>query len=343
MEIKAYETKYPDRISVDSPTLNIGRKPSKLQHAVCYSHPMQSLNRCHYIMDVFNWATNLCEEYGNGLEFVTEYKIDGVAICVTYNNGKLKNAHTRGDGHYGTGVTEHILKVNGLKHEISFNGDLVLRGEAYITKTDFDHVNSQRIKSRLKPIKSQVGAVSGAFALLDPEEFGKRNISVTFFGIEKISEAKGTPKTQEELHCFFRQIGIPTFGIVRKCSTPGEIVLELEHAPEEKIQAHGVVIKVNDFAMQDKIGYRSFCPSWSIAYMWKGPTSVTTVKEITMIRNTQSPTVAVKVSPVVVSGIEVKNIRLSMREFAILQIKEGDAVRVYLKSGCYPGIAEAIR
>ena len=330
------EQEHPEYGSADSPSLKIGDEPVEAFAQVEHRVAMISIDNVYdeeSLREFDQRVRRLLDD--RQPEYTIEYKIDGVALALIYENGRLVRGVTRGDGRVGDDVTHNARTIGGVPLRLS--GDdwppvLEVRGEAYIANSDFARIVARQKQEGEQPFKNPRNATSGALKSLDPKNCRKRKLR---FFAHSIGDTDGVDwNNHMQYLARLREYGIP--------ETPGTKLLPdldrtLEHAGsmmealhELDFEVDGLVIKVNSFAMRNELGATSKSPRWVIAYKWERYEAETRVRRITIqVGKTGALTPVASLEPVEIAGTTVSRASLHNRdEIDRLGIQQGDWVIV---------------
>ncbi|MHC4876459.1 MAG: NAD-dependent DNA ligase LigA [Planctomycetota bacterium] len=333
--LEELEAEHPEFASADSPTQKVGGAPiegfSTIEHRV----PMISIDNVYDEPSLREFDVRIRKLLDAQPEYTIEYKIDGVALALIYENGHLTQAVTRGDGRVGDDVTHNARTVGGVPLRLNSDSPpavVEIRGEAYIANSDFAHIRAEQERDGEQPFANPRNATAGALKNLDPKICAKRRLRFFAHGIgytEGISHEKHTDYLGD-----LRAFGVPT--------SPGttafpDIDSLLEHAQgmmeslhELDFEVDGLVIKVNSFAQRDTLGFTSKAPRWVIAYKWERYEGTTRVEAIDIqVGKTGALTPVAHLEPVEIAGTTVSRSSLHNRdEIERLGIRVGDWVVV---------------
>jgi len=330
------EEAHPEYDSPDSPTHKVGDEPiegfTQVEHRVA----MISIDNVYDEGSLREFDQRIRKLLDDRQpEYTIEYKIDGVALALVYENGRLVQGVTRGDGRVGDNVTHNARTMGGVPLRLSGRNHpavIEVRGEAYIANSDFAHIVAEQEKNGEQPFKNPRNATSGALKSLDPKTCRQRKLR---FFAHSIGYTEGASwDNHTDYLKTLKQFGIP--------DTPGTALLPdlaetLEHAQgmmdalhELDFEVDGLVIKVNNFALRDELGATSKAPRWVIAYKWERYEAKTQVREITIqVGKTGALTPVANLEPVEIAGTTVSRASLHNRdEIDRLGIREGDWVIV---------------
>ena len=268
-ELKELENKYPVFKTPDSPTQRVGSVSEKFfQHT--HKYRLYSLDNTYNEEELKRWYERVCKEYNKELELVCELKIDGLAIALTYNEGLFSLGVTRGDGVTGEEITQNLKTIKAIPLKLFEPKSLEVRGEIYMPKSSFEKLNEEALASGDKVFANPRNAASGSLRQLDSSITAKRDLSMfTYTGIFENSEDKQI-KTHYDGMMYLKKLGFkvnPNIRLVKNiqgaidyCNEWATKRFDLDYATD------GVVIKVNDFAIQKDLGYTSRAPKWATAF-----------------------------------------------------------------------------
>ncbi|WP_437229401.1 NAD-dependent DNA ligase LigA [Planctomicrobium sp. SH661] len=335
-ELEELERKYPELDSPDSPTHKVGGEPidgfSTIEHRV----PMLSIDNVYTEEELREFDARVRKLLGvEQVEYAVEYKIDGVALSLIYENGMFLQAVTRGDGRRGDDVTSNARTVRGVPLRLETDSPperLEIRGEAYISNSDFAHLRAEQVARNEEPYANPRNTTAGAMKLLDPKLCAARRVRFLAHGVGDLT---GIPATNhiEFLH-WLRSAGVPTTPRAEK-RLGIEATLELcqkmmESIHELEVEVDGLVVKVNTFDQRQELGNTSKSPRWLIAYKWEKYEALTQVESIEIsVGKTGTLTPLAHLKPVLIAGSTISRTSLHNRdEIARLGLKVGDWIIV---------------
>ncbi len=335
-ELKQLEQQNPELQSPDSPTQRVGDAP--VDHLVQVPHkvPMLSIDNTYSREELkayFERTEKLLE--GESIEWVMEYKIDGVAASVRYEQGVMKLALTRGNGIVGDDITHNIRTVRDLPLRTA-GGEtpevLEVRGEVYMTNADLADLNLRQIEAGLEPYKNTRNVTAGTIRLLDPSIAATRNLRFFCHGVGETSGL--TAKSHMEFLREVGKLGIPPTPEVQlfkgsQAALTRVAMLE-EDMPDLPFEVDGIVFKVNDFDQRERLGMRSKSPRWLIAYKFERYEAVTKLESISVqVGKTGAITPVAHLTPVEIADTTVSRASLhNADEIERLDVREGDVVVV---------------
>lgn len=331
-ELEELEKEYPEFIQPNSPTQRVGDTSSDdgLEDIV-YQTPMLSL------ADVFNQEELLefdqrIKKEGFNPEYVCELKIDGVASNVSFTNGEFTLGSTRGNGLVGKNITNNMLTIKSLPKRLKNNLTIELRGEVYMKKSVFNYLNSEKEKKGEAPFKNPRNAASGSIKQLNPKVTKERMLDV--FNYTVVDPKNYGLNTQSEALEFLSENGFSVNPHYRLCKNIYEVFDYIDEWKDKRkeldYETDGVVIKVNNFDMQEAIGYTIKTPKWAIAYKFPALEVETKLLNIIFtVGRTGNITPNALLEPVMIAGSLVQRATLNNEDFIKdRDIRIGDTVLV---------------
>ncbi len=325
-KLQHLEEQYPEHITGDSPTQRVAKGLSEKFPAVSHLVPMLSLDNTYNADDLRDWDRRCKELAGtDDIEYCAEPKYDGASISLIYENGQLVRGATRGDGVMGEEVTTNIRQIRSVPLSAAFTKDNInqieIRGEVVINKDVFAAYNTQRISEGLSPLANPRNAASGTLRILDPAEVGKRKLSAILYHISYYTQT-GDSVVPEALQTHYGslnwlyQLGFPTPVHEMKRFRSIDEVIDFCAAFEARrddlpYEVDGLVIKVNNFLLQDKMGMTTHHPRWAVAYKFKARQATSKLLRVEFqVGRTGSVTPVAKIEPVPIGGVTVSSISL---------------------------------
>lgn len=333
-ELEKLEAKYPQLITGDSPTQSVGGEASQTFQPSVHLEKMMSLDNVFSMEDLDSWL----DKAGGG-PFLCELKIDGLAINLRYEKGKLVSAATRGDGTVGEDVTRNVMTVKGIPHQLSGKAipEVVeIRGEVFYALEDFAKLNKSLIDQGKAPFANPRNSASGSLRQKDSSVTASRPLQMIVHGVGALQE--DSVKAQSDLYQQLKSWGLPTSSRYKVYKTAKEVkhyIKDFEakrHTLEHEID--GVVIKVDEFSKQQSLGFTSRAPRWAIAYKYPPEQVNTKLLDIKVsIGRTGRATPYAVLDPIRVAGSEVEFATLHNQEVVAAKgILIGDTV-VLRKAG----------
>ena len=350
-ELESLEKQYPDLVTPNSPTQKVGSdlagptEPTKEFEQFPHRYPMLSLGNTYDIPEVEAFAERARKGIGNSFTISCELKFDGTAICLTYRNGKLFRALTRGDGSVGDDVTSNVRQISNIPQELKVPDGFIpsqtlphpwpeefeIRGEIYMPWSAFDRLNEERTKDEEQPFANPRNAASGSLKLLDSRMVANRGLECTLYHVL----GEDLPfETHEKALDAAAGWGLPVSEHRRIFKTIEEVEDYINTWDTERktlpFATDGIVIKVNELAYQEELGYTAKFPRWAVAYKFKAEQALTKLISIDyQVGRTGAVTPVANLEPVHLSGTVVKRASLhNAEQMQILDIHIGDYVYV---------------
>ena len=325
----------------DSPTRRVGGEPVKAFSRHEHIARLYSLDKAvteDELDAFFTRVSKVCPD----AEYTVEYKFDGLTMCLTYEDGKFVRATTRGNGTVGEDVTAQALTIRSFPLAIGYKGTLEAKGEAIIRLSVLEEYN----RTAKEPLKNARNAAAGAIRNLDPAVTAARRPEILFYDVNYMSD--GMPATQEEAVAFLEREGFKTFRHTVLCKTPQEVkdaiaAIDLSRKRID-VLTDGAVIKVNDFAAREKLGYTDKFPRWAIAFKFEAEEAVTAVRKVIwQVGRTGKLTPLAEVDPVELAGATVRKATLNnLGDIRRKDIKVGSKVLIRRSNEVIPEILGAV-
>ena len=353
-ELEALEKEYPELARPDSPTHKVGSGLSssysgferkKEFEQFPHRYPMLSLGNTYDISEVQSFADRAAKSIGNAFTYSCELKFDGTAICLTYRNGSLFRALTRGDGAVGDDVTSNVKMISNIPQKLSLPAGFMqtadnkypwpdefeIRGEIYMPWAAFDRLNEERLRDEEQPFANPRNAASGSLKLLDSKEVANRGLECTLYHM--LGESLPFATHEEALNAA-QSWGLPVSDKRRICRTTEDIEGFISYWDTERknlpFATDGIVIKVNELPYQEELGFTAKFPRWATAYKFKAEQALTKLLSIDyQVGRTGAVTPVANLEPVQLSGTVVKRASLhNADQMQLLDIHIGDYVYV---------------
>ncbi len=349
-ELKDIEDRYPHLITSDSPTQRVGAAPVEAFGLVEHPVPLLSLSNAFSDEDLIAWYQRSLKLLdGQAFDMVCELKMDGLAIALTYIDGKLVTGATRGDGSKGENVTENIRTVRSIPLSISQNAPprFEVRGEVFISKAGFEKLNRNRTEEGQQLFANPRNAAAGSLRQLDPRITAQRPLDIYIYSLGWM-EGKSMPSTHWETLEYLKTLGFKISPYNTLCSTIEEAAQYRQRQEEQReelpFEADGVVIKVNGLDLQDRLGAVARDPRWAIACKF-APMQATTKLlkiEINVGRTGTLNPVAI-LEPVNVGGVTVQHATLHNEDYIKQKdLRIGDTVLVHRAGDVIPKVMAPI-
>ena len=348
-QLKALEAAHPELITADSPTQRVGAKPLSGFAQIRHEIPMLSLDNAFSDEEFYAFVKRIEDRLirlPEPLTFCCEPKLDGLAVSILYVNGVLTQAATRGDGTTGEDITANIRTIRNIPLQLLMDNPparLEVRGEVFMPHAGFERLNQLALEKGEKTFANPRNAAAGSLRQLDPKITSKRPLVLNAYSIG-IAEGVDLPNTHYDRLQWLKSIGIPVNPEIRLCNGTDE-VLDFYRDIQNKRSAlgydiDGTVLKINDIALQEKLGFISKAPRWAIAYKFPAQEELTRLNDVEFqVGRTGAITPVAKLEPVFVAGVTVSNATLhNGDEIERLDIAIGDTVVIRRAGDVIPQI-----
>jgi len=340
------EKQFPHLQNPNSPTLKVGGSITKDFETVKHKYPMLSLGNTYNEADLRDFDDRIKKAIGNGFEYVCELKFDGLAISLSYENGKLVRAVTRGDGTQGDDVTNNVKTIKSIPHQLKGNNypaSFEIRGEVFMHKKTFEKLNAEYRKELEdkevytetqileKLYKNPRNFASGTLKMQDSSEVAKRPLDAFLYFLyadNKVSESHFESLKLAE------SWGFQVSDHHKLCNNIDEVLAFIKYYETARhdlsYEIDGIVIKVNNYLQQEDLGFTAKNPRWAISYKYKAATAVTKLEKVTyQVGRTGAITPVANLTPVQLAGTTVKRASLyNADELERLDLHENDTVFV---------------
>ena len=350
--LQELEQAFPEFASADSPTNRVAGQPAARLEKVRHTVPMLSLNAVYKEKEVEDFVRMVRREAGSQrIEYTAEPKFDGLSVEVVYENGIFARGTTRGDGETGEDISQNIKTIravplrlrNGQQDVPSF---LAVRGEVFMRKDEFQKLNKARIEKGEVPFANPRNAAAGTVRQLDPGKVAGTALDIVFYDILEIRDRSFA--SDWEMLQQFPKWGLRTDLHNRKCSSLEQIEQFHADMSEERdkldYEIDGVVIKLDNYALREKMGTRQRSPRWALAWKFEPKHDVTTLQDIVVqVGRTGVLTPVALLEPVNVGGVTVSRATLhNAGEVRRKDIRIGDTVRIERAGDVIPEVVERI-
>jgi DNA ligase (NAD+) len=333
-ELNTLEKKFPEFIIENSPTKQVGSDITKEFKQFEHTYPMLSLGNTYSEEELREFDNRIYKTISQSIEYVCESKFDGASISLTYRNGSLFRAITRGDGNKGDDVTSNVKTIKSIPLRITCKGipsEFVIRGEILMPRAVFNRLNDERIKAEITPFANPRNAAAGTLKLLDPRIVASRSLDcmVYFLLAEELPHNNHYDNLKEAAGW-----GFNVAESIRLCKNIDEVIHFITYWESERknlpYDTDGVVIKVNSLSQQRDLGYTAKSPRWAIAYKYKAEEATTRLLSVTFqVGRTGAVTPVANLEPVLLSGSTVKRATLHNEDqIALLDLHLNDMVYV---------------
>ncbi len=345
-ELVALEERYPDLATPDSPARRVGGAPSEGFATVTHDVPMLSLENAYSWEEAQAWLARASRILGQEPPaYVVELKIDGLSISLRYEGGLLVRGATRGDGLRGDDVTVNVRTIRSIPLSISEATALEVRGEVFYPKKAFAALNARREEEGLPLFANPRNAASGTMKLLDSRVAARRGLEAWLYAV---AQASPLPASQAETLERLRGLGFRVQPQSRRCEGFGEVRAFVEEWQEKRreldFETDGVVIKVDDRALQERLGFTAKSPRWALAFKYPPEEKVTVVEDISVqVGRTGVLTPVAHLAPVQLGGTTVKRATLhNYEDLSRKDVRVGDSVVVEKGGDVIPKVVRAI-
>ena len=349
-ELADLETQFPDLLTPDSPTLRVGGRPLQAFEQVSHLIPMLSLDNTYSEAEVKNFYARMQRLLPDEkIPVVIEPKVDGVAVSLIYENGKLRQAATRGDGNVGDNITQNIRTIRSVPERLRDNAPKLLevRGEVYMDRKGFEKLNDEREKEGLALFANPRNAAAGSLKQLDPSIVAKRPLGIVLYGT---GATEGLDiEVHSEVFPLLKKLGLPTTEWWRVAESVEEIldaIHELDAIRHKfAYQTDGAVIKVDSFSQRNRLGFTAKSPRWAIAYKYAAERVQTRLNDIVIqVGRTGILTPVAMLEPIFVSGSTVGRATLHNEdEIKRKDIRIGDTVVIEKAGEVIPAVVEVVK
>lgn len=349
-ELLQLEEQHPELITPDSPSQRVGGAPLDKFSQVTHTVPMQSLENAFSDSDLREFEKRL-QNYlnsGDAITYMAEPKIDGLAVELVYKDGQLILASTRGDGITGEDITSQVKTIQAipLKLRKAYPGMLEVRGEVFMNKDGFNKLNRQHEKQGKQIFANPRNAAAGSLRQLDPSITAARPLR--FFAYAVSTPSTTSASGQTELLSLLHDLGFPINNLIKPCDSIDEVIKQLEYLGSIRhtldYDIDGMVVKVDSFNLQNRLGTKARAPRWAIACKFAATQATTKILSIEFqIGRTGAVTPVANLDPVNIDGVVVSRATLHNRdEIERKQLHIGDTVLVQRAGDVIPEVVKPI-
>ena len=349
-ELKGIEAKFPELIRKDSPTQKVGASLKKGFEKVTHEVPLQSLQDVFSFEEVRDFderMKKIAEENNTELEYVVETKIDGLSAALEYKNGVFVRGATRGNGTVGEDVTENLRTVKSIPKKLSEPIDIIVRGEVFIGKEQFEKLNENRLMDEEEQFANARNAAAGSLRQLDSKITATRPLDIYIFNVQKSDKKEF--KTHSESLDYLDSIGFNVNPIRILCKNIDEVISAINKIGEDRenisFGIDGAVVKVNNLKLREIIGTTYKTPKWAVAYKYPPERKETKLKEIAFqVGRTGAITPLAILEPVVVAGSKISKTTLHNEDYIKERdIRIGDTVIIQKAGDVIPEVIEVVK
>ncbi len=333
-ELEKLEKEYPEFLRADSPTQKVGGEITKTFKTVKHKWPMMSLGNTYNEQDLIDFDQRIKKSLGENYEYVCELKFDGLSMSLTYENGKLQRAVTRGDGTKGDDVTTNIKTIRSIPTEVNGEGMpeiFDVRGEVFMHKAAFEKLNQERIENGEVAYANPRNFASGTVKMQDSAEVARRPLDCFLYFLYA---DKKPFKTHWESLQAVKSWGFKISEESKLCKNIDEVLKFIAYWENQRFKLSydidGIVLKVNNYAQQEELGFTAKSPRWAISYKYKAQEVETVLEKVTyQVGRTGAVTPVANLKPVLLAGTTVKRATLhNANEMERLDLHEGDTLLV---------------
>lgn len=341
------EEQYPEFYSPDSPTQRVGGVPVQAFGTVVHSHPMLSLANAFSKEELLDFDRRVRKMVGDEVEYVVEFKIDGLSVSLEYENGRLVRGATRGDGQIGENVTENLKTIRSIPLKLNKPYSMIVRGEVFMPKDHFVKLNKQRELEGLPTFANPRNAAAGSLRQLDPRVTAFRHLDIFLFNLEYVSEH--TIESHMQTMEIMKEAGLKISPFLYKTSSMEEIIELCQEWADKRhdlaFDIDGLVIKVNSMAQRQQLGSTSKTPRWAIAYKFPAQQEETRIRDIEIqVGRTGVLTPTALLDPVVVAGSTVSRASLHNEDYIRdKDIRIGDHVIIQKAGDIIPEVVRVLK
>lgn len=346
-ELIKLEEENPELKRNDSPSNRVGGKPLDKFEQVVHKIPMLSLSNAYSWEDLKDFDSRVREAAGSDVEYVVEFKIDGLSVGLNYNNGIFESGATRGNGIVGENITKNLMTIKNIPLNIDEKGELTVRGEVYISKKDFEEINKIQEEQDQPLYANPRNLAAGSLRQLDSKLTAKRPLDIFIFNLEDINSKQF--KTHSESLEYLKQLGFHVSPEFKVFKTMDEIIEYIkywtEHREDLGFGIDGMVIKVNNLEQREQMGYTAKSPRWAIAYKFPAERKETKLLDIVVeVGRTGTITPTAVLEPIRLAGTTVSRATLHNEDYINEKdIKINDTVLVQKAGDIIPQVVEVIK
>jgi len=350
-ELEALEAQHPDLVTPDSPTQRVAGRPTESFPTVEHLAPMLSLDNAYDEGDLRAFDERLRRAAALGdapVTYVTELKIDGLSIALVYEDGALTRGATRGDGVHGEDVTPNVRTIQSIPHRLEHAppGRIEVRGEVYLPRASFARINAEREAEGEPPFMNPRNAAAGTMRNLDPRLVRRRRLGAYTYQV--VAPGVDLPHTHFELLEAMRRWGMPVEGDFQRCAGIDEVIQFCREWAEKRhdlqFETDGVVVKLDDLPLRDRLGATAKFPRWATAFKFPAQRQRTRLLRIAVnVGRTGANTPYAVLEPVLVAGSTISMATLhNAEDIARKDFREGDTVVIEKAGDVIPRVVEPV-
>lgn len=345
-ELVAIEEQYPDLITSDSPTQRVGGKVLEGFEKVTHDIPLYSLNDVFSKEELIAFDQRVQKAVGRVVDYCCELKIDGLSVSLRYEDGNFVRGATRGDGTVGENITENLKTVRSVPIKLKEPMNIEVRGECFMPKRSFVQLNQDREAEGKDIFANPRNAAAGSLRQLDSKITAKRNLDTFLYTVADFGPMQA--KTQYDALEELEKIGFHTNREKRLCHSIDEVWSYIEEYHDKRVdlpyEIDGIVIKVNEFSLQDQLGFTVKAPRWAAAYKFPPEEVETLIENIEWtVGRTGVVTPTAIMTPVRVAGTTVSRASLHNGDYIKLKdIRLKDTVLIYKAGDIIPEVSQVV-
>ena len=346
-ELIKLEEENPNLKRIDSPSNRVGGRALEKFNQVRHKIPMLSLSNAYSASDLRDFDRKVRESVSGDIEYVIEFKIDGLSVSLTYNDGQFETGATRGDGIVGEDITKNLMTVKTIPLKVDYEDELIVRGEVYISKENFEKINKQQEELDQPLYANPRNLAAGSLRQLDSKLTAKRPLDIFIFNLEHLDN--NNCKTHSESLELLSKLGFKVSPDYKVFNNIEDIINYIEywtdHREELKYGIDGMVIKVNNFEQREQMGFTAKSPRWAIAYKFPAERKITKLVDIIIeVGRTGNITPTAILEPVRLAGTTVSRATLHNEDnIKEKDIRIGDMVIVQKAGDIIPQILEVCK
>ena len=347
-ELIKLEAENPEFKRVDSPSNRVGGVALDKFDQVTHKNPMLSLSNAYSAEDLRDFDRRVREMTDGNVEYVVEFKIDGLSVGITYENGEFKSAATRGNGIIGEDISKNAMTIKSVPLKIDDKREIIVRGEVYISKENFEKVNEYQEEHDLQIFANPRNLAAGSLRQLDSKLTAKRPLDIFVFNLENINELDGIDTHSDSLE-YLKKLGFSVSENYKICKSIDEVIEFIEYWTENrgslKFDIDGMVVKVNNIEQRNEMGFTAKSPRWAIAYKFPAERKKSKILDIEVeVGRTGTITPTAILEPVRLAGTSVSRATLHNEDFIREKdIKLFDHVIVQKAGDIIPQIVEVVK
>lgn len=347
-ELIKLEAENPEFKRVDSPSNRVGGVALDKFDQVTHKNTMLSLSNAYSAEDLRDFDRRVREMTDGDVEYVVEFKIDGLSVGITYENGEFKIAATRGNGIIGEDISKNAMTIKSIPLKIDDKREIIVRGEVYISKENFEKVNEYQEEHDLQVFANPRNLAAGSLRQLDSKLTAKRPLDIFVFNLENINELDGIDTHSDSLE-YLKKLGFSVSENYKICKSIDEVIEFIEYWTENrgslKFDIDGMVVKVNNIEQRNEMGFTAKSPRWAIAYKFPAERKKSKILDIEVeVGRTGTITPTAILEPVRLAGTSVSRATLHNEDFIREKdIKLFDHVIVQKAGDIIPQIVEVVK